>query len=1728
MKRIALLLLACLPLLAQSQTPPRVFILPEGDFLCEAEETSADLSVLHACRGNTVCYAAVGPAGYTLSWEADGNTGTLAIDNNGQRCCITWGDGAGGRVTVTATGPGGDVCTYSIQVVLEDKPVVGLRSVPNYVVNPTNPSVKTIHVCSGDSVTLTDNSVSLTTPIAGYFWSSNFGTSAGLSFPFTAPAQGTYSIYHRVYNACGCYDEEEIILDVGKSCNYNLSCVGTVCAGTIDTYTLTDAECTDYLWNVEGGTLIGGQHTPTPTIQWGEPESGYGTLYLDGSLCKCDCASRRSVKVPVISDNVRVAGPDTACQGVRHTYSMPLWGSTGYTWTVTPSTGVSFHYDSVPNRVEIDFLNTGVYNIEVEYTCDFLNCGAFTVTKQVVVQPLLDIDSPADHTVCAGTAVSFTATAPDACRWSVWCGGQAVAQPSVCTTFTHTFNTAGIYTVRAENDSYCNAAEFLVEVVAAPAPVPLTDISGPHQVCPNSTMPYSVLPAGSRYCTQWEWVRNGVTKTLTGDNVYIDFGNVVGDISVYRMDILTGCRSVATVYPVTEFHPSTWPYSSLIRKCEGETFGLQVSDEADMVVYEWSADPARALSFDCDNWTHQVTALANHLATSPYDAMIFLDRKACPDSTGHYHIQIRDTAHLRIGEVDTFSILPDNACETATLTIGNASLLATADQSRCYWEISLPGGPSWTEQGIPATVAFPTSGVYSVTFHYFTPQGCEKVVTEPCTAFVFPQFQIVPRGSQLCVPGLTDDFHIQWNTGSIDTCITPPPMADHLSCTVTHINSQCDMTLDYYFTTTSAQMSCTTYVPDAVSVSLCCHNKCTIDVDVLNTVSTPYSLRIMQGGRTVVTCPILTSRFTEIFVPRTGTFIACIEWNDGTTCKFSVSDEFTVSSVLRFDVRSDCHNIIVHDYSDYGGGLMPVRTAKAYRDGIIPGSGGFGNPVPTATLTPPSRQETIYVSSDDHDYLVHIQIGSGSNCCYFDTIIQHPTPPQITPPQIPNHICENTPVQFLATVSGTSPLAYRWNFGDGSCNFGNGIYHVYGAVGLDYPVTLTVTDGNGCVSTWTRPTRPTVHVKPELKVEQTGWATCPDDAATLSCIPARNSSNYSWSHDLTISQINTKHVYTGGNYKAFETPDANQYGSCHLEAIGNAKYPTDIPAVILCDDFYCENDIITAFGNVGSEYSYQWSVSPSPGGSAPTTNNPTLSFTAGYPQSTGGIYTLTLTVTNGTGCTNTVSKNVTIEPQPSVPTLNFGANPCITQGPVDLVSSNGNVTLWSNGERGYSAQYYTSGLAAAYFMDPSTGCKSPLATILIPRPPVFEALLTGCYRKCGQELNGNLPLYGLGVTEGTPWEWYRDNVTEASGTTLPPSPVASLPLSGGGEYRLYVADYGQGCDAFSPPLSIESLDCDDEPQEETLSVTIVNIVCDNKECNLFYRLQVEICNTTGEPLWIDYVKILTNQNIRQYLPAGDCITVYENIPFTVPMPPYLDVTVGLDNDMELFFRAGPITWPGCQIGDDCKIKIDSYFALNATMNTSGSQTVYMDYYLTLPPQVTAVIAVWSNDGQVISQNNTLPIPTGLLMLDFGRLSQLAAGEDEICLFVLCCIDKGISFCKQKVCFSASKMYGIATGAITPTIPGQPKESLPRDTGGEGNTMTLAPNPTTGSVTVVDAATGNPRQDVAELTVVSMLGQPVLHSAGSARFDATELPAGAYIVRVLTEEGIVENMKLTKK
>ena len=62
---------------------------------------------------------------------------------------------------------------------------------------------------------------------------------------------------------------------------------------------------------------------------------------------------------------------------------------------------------------------------------------------------------------------------------------------------------------------------------------------------------------------------------------------------------------------------------------------------------------------------------------------------------------------------------------------------------------------------------------------------------------------------------------------------------------------------------------------------------------------------------------------------------------------------------------------------------------------------------------------------------------------------------------------------------------------------------------------------------------------------------------------------------------------------------------------------------------------------------------------------------------------------------------------------------------------------------------------------------------------------------------------------------------------------------------------------------------------------------------------------------------------------------------------------------------------------------------------------------------------------------------------------------------------------------------------------------------------LTPNPASGSVTVVDSRSGTPLRYVKEIQVISPLGQTLLHSHGTPRFNVSTPPAATYLVKVVT-------------
>ena len=73
-----------------------------------------------------------------------------------------------------------------------------------------------------------------------------------------------------------------------------------------------------------------------------------------------------------------------------------------------------------------------------------------------------------------------------------------------------------------------------------------------------------------------------------------------------------------------------------------------------------------------------------------------------------------------------------------------------------------------------------------------------------------------------------------------------------------------------------------------------------------------------------------------------------------------------------------------------------------------------------------------------------------------------------------------------------------------------------------------------------------------------------------------------------------------------------------------------------------------------------------------------------------------------------------------------------------------------------------------------------------------------------------------------------------------------------------------------------------------------------------------------------------------------------------------------------------------------------------------------------------------------------------------------------------------------------------------------------------------PNPATNEVNVIDSQIDVPADNIISIDVLSMQGQKVLSVEGTSQFDVSSLPAGAYIVRVVTDTNQHEYLKLIKK
>lgn len=1594
-----------------------------------------------------------------------------------------------------------------LEIVLEDKPLSRSVSTPAYVTNPLVPGTKDLYVCLGDSITMIDASQSTTTPIVDYYWESPWGVASGREYSFRAMAVGdNHILVHRVTNECGCYDEETIILHVSPSCPLKMNCYGSVCANSSVVYQVSEPTCGQYRWDIVGGTLLQGQGMQRIEVLWGAPESGYGTITLDASGCNCECREIKSVKISVISDAAVIEGPDVICKDEIVKYSLPLWGGTAYSWSVSPSTANIISGDST-NEMLLSVSQAGTYTLTAHYHCDFLHCGPYQVTKTIMVKDNLEIVTPQSSIVCMGQQVEFGTNATTGSSWIIKYNGTECYHSNVpAVNLNYTFTGSGFYTVEAVNAGYCNRAERVIEVPPVP-PAP-QNVRGPHEVCPGSSEYYMADATSDDYIILWEW-DNGQPDLAqaVGERVMVTFDAGAADISVYQVDRRTGCRSEAVVWHTYPFVFEPWPYPSQIRVCEGQTFDLDLlPDHPDVpVLYEWKTpEPlAYTLTVVGDHLQRNVQVMTNYLG-SVMQVPLYLTRGACG-------VVLTDAVTVVIGVIDPPVIRNEVFCSNTQchLTVVSDEDLANADREQTYWEVDGVG----VVRGLPAQVVFPHAGTYNVVLHYVSKYGCEATATHIFTVNDFPALELVESGGMLSVTGTgTGGFHYVWEPSAPDSQTIPTPTVQ-TRCTVCAPNGCCT-TLTYM-----PPLPPCVQESGMVNVVHKCYN--IVEVQLAAGVALPAKLSFLSGGVAVGDVVMLERSVSRLLVPSRLVNGIKVQWGTSTDshCETVAMTPIESDCWLAFTVSGDCNgNIIIENQSACAD--PPVMQAEvSYYEGPTIYSAGLVDVVSVPAFVG---------SNQEKEFAIRISVGDDPNC-YIEYIRLFG--PQVLIRDLPQsmQLCVSTPAMLSATLNGCVK-SVQWEFGDPSYNFGNDIYHTFSS-GF-HRVTLTVEGCNGCEQSGVINVDVAVNDISRNIQEDNSVAICFGNPKPVSYIsqvifPSPEYLYY-WTPQVTLyghSDLYTKRfdAYAGGDYRVLEV---NPNNGCKGEATGNVNYPNEVLAIIRCKSAYCEGEEALAIGYASEQYHYQWRLTDGTGNLLESSTDANYRFTV--PQ--GESCTLELVVTDNQGCTNSDTKTIAINSLPTAPAIAFGTNACITEGAVELsVPPLYRRALWSNGLSGYSTQYYTDGPASAYYVD-AKGCRSPQGGITIPQAPDFGGLLTGCYPMCTNGTESTY-VYTLGHAVGASWSWHRDGSVVQTGTVPPPPGVIGLNMASTGVYRLSVG-YGQGCTAVSPELKMNPIDCGENhfgqvPANRVLSCVVNKVLCKSKGCGVEYTLDVTLSNMLSSAITVGSIVgttplVSTTPTMPFTVAAGGSRTLQLVFQYNFTTPPAVrldvkdntGVTVGtfgvdLSQSME------------CLNPDNCSDSVNLVYTLNTGQSVAG-RVAYYDILCTTPSLLNQIIKVWCDGpGEMVSEISGNPY-MGLFMIDYARLSQMVAAGETFCFKVLVC-KEGTSPCVKEVCVNAEEMYEQCAQL-------QQGGESPKSAGGRtigGVHYALQPNPTTGVVRVVDAASGMKAEGLETVAVLNMMGQVLVRSGGSGELDLSALPQGSYLVTVVGQKGEVEHLKLVK-
>ncbi|GAA4454732.1 hypothetical protein GCM10023092_17200 [Rurimicrobium arvi] len=1362
-----------------------------------------DGACIKVCQRSHVQYTVVGgQPGSTFQWALDITKGSFSGPSTGTSVWVDWGSNVGFTfIKVKETTLAGCVKEKTVCVEIIESPDAKF-SVNGDLYGPGGPG-SCFASCTGQLNQFADlTPVSPTSPIVSWQWDFGDGVYSSLQFPSHAYASsGVYTVFLKVTNQCGCVGVYKVCIEVNDPDKppMEISCPSIICGKGIGFYTINNT-CPDLVWQVNGGTIINSTYNSVE-IDWNMVgPSGFGEIIADLSACGGKCSPKVTAQVPIIQTTGTIVGPTTICTGKQYRFELPKWPATNFSWSVSPSSAATIVGYS-QNSFEVYIVANAPFTLHCDYTNTLMLCGGSADLAINVVTPLT-LSAP--ERVCKGTSTSVVTTVPSASGTSY-----TFIDPNGVTSYSGSFDVAGVWTIQASNPSYCEIDPISITVVDPPAPY--TSITGETKVCFNTPYVYAAQTSVPNTIGNWS-VSGGTPASTTGNSATIKWTSA-GSISLTRSWAdLPGCTSTPLTLSVNPATPSI-SISGDATPCANTTkvyTATLTGDPLDNIT--WSVSPVSAGSVSAGQNTMTPTITWNNTTlTSVACTLVAVITKCGNNATVNYPVTVYGipTVTVTASNYNPCSGVP--VTFTATPTPSSASIT---------W--ALTGGSPSSGSGTSATTTFTNLGTGDQSFTVTataTLSGCLISGTANSTVLVKPQ----------------PNINMSPGAGSSSTIITCPPISIPLL-----LSTNATTTIDWYYNSASTPFlsgstatsytatAAGTYRVDVTNSSGClssvtrnivldpsCGPGCTLPasagvssknhsittcansagqavVDVnFNGVWGTYmsmgsgmnilSLNVTGGNAYCSLPPISYSSFPNIpisgiTISKPGvypiTLVIGYEVSPGVPCYKFVTENVIVPVIADFDYATNCvpggYTLTLNEQSPILTGYSPVSGGSIWKvNGTVISSTTFS----LSSYTPGS---TITL-----EHIITVSNGSSSYTCsrtktYVVPAVLTPAFSIATtdPTGLTSSSCAGREVVFTS-LNNTGVTRWTWAFGDATGFVSTS--SVTASRTYSNPsstttvnVVLTLTDAYGCTfnttnsftlwpNTFTVTSPSTYSLAEEIRCQGS-----PSTVTLVGVSGGYGSNTYNWFEQQTplAATGNPISVLTDGQYWTMVT----DLHGCRVPANPTPAKRAFQPlpdATVMGEHDYCPNEAIKLNGINGGTvgFTYQWQQLI--GASWTNISGATagiLNYPSGLPV---GTYQFRVVVTqslpspySGACPATSPAFTVTVHGLPNIP---FISGPSVINCADYSLKLNvaspqpGEVYNWSNGTAG-NATVINHGGPYRVWATNIWGCKNH-SDIDVPIEPsaYFWRFPHGCYSFCPEELPRRID--GPAYVTFAGWDW---------------------------------------------------------------------------------------------------------------------------------------------------------------------------------------------------------------------------------------------------------------------------------------------------------------------------------------------------------------------------------------